>query len=326
MTSSVHLVQGVNEHIAAELQALRKGRGVHAPDLRARLGPYLWELSSGPFEDDDATRRQALIAELNACAGQLAPDLRAAITSSLALSDDTSRMRNFSERVQSLATELDRDQRTALRRIDAAQMLVAERIAHELRRRRSRTITTPAGWYLEEFRTVLRLDTPVPESHETRRIVATRPNLDEVMAWLDTPAVPGAVTPDVAGEVTYGGRLLRREHRSGGQFQFVVKLPQPLQPDETHEYGLLLRISGHEQMTPHCIFTPECRCDVYDLRVRFHPDRMPGWVRPVEAETVRTFQIAEPGENLLTPDGAGEVHVRFRHPTMYLGYGIQWQA
>jgi hypothetical protein len=325
MTSSAHPVPGLSDLIAAELRALRRGRGVHHPDLNARLGPYLRELSSGPREDDVATRRQVLIAELNACAGQLPDDLRAAITASLALSDDASRMRNFGERVQSLAGQLDFDARTGLRRIDMAEVLTAERIAHELRRRRGSTVSTPTGWYLDEFRTVLRLDTPVPESHENRRIVSTRAGLEEVVAWFDAPAIPGSAGPEVEGEVTYGGRLIRRDHGPGDKFQFVVRLPKPLQPGDKHEYGLLLRFSGHKQLTPHCIFTPECRCDRYDLRVRFHPERLPGWIRPVSAETVRMFQAGQPGEDLLAPDAAGEVHVEFRHPAMYLGYGLQWQ-
>jgi hypothetical protein len=325
MTPSGHQVPGVTDLIVGELKTLRKGRGVHAPDLDARLGTYLRELSSGPHEGDVATRREVLIAELSACSGQLPPDLQAAITASLALSGETSRMRNFGDRVAWLAGQLGFENRTALRRINTAEVLLAERVAQELRRRRSRTATTPTGWYVERFQVVLRLDTSVPESNELRRIVATSSGLEEVAAWLDVPTIPGAIAPEVAGEVTFGGRLVRREHPSGDKFLFVVQLPKPLQPGDRHEYGLHLWLSSHEQMTPHCIFTPECRCDFYDLRVRFHPDRLPKWIRKVEAETVRTFQYAEPSEDLLAPDAAGEVHVEFRNPTMYLGYGIQWQ-
>lgn len=324
MTPSAHNLPGLTDLITDELKVLRKGRGVHAPDLDARLGTYLRELSSGPYEADVATRRAVLIAQLNACTGRLAPDLQAAITASLALSEEASRGRNFGDRVTSLAAEFDFEYRTALRRIDTAQVLLAEQITQELRRRRGRTATTPSGWYLERFQVVLRLDTPVPESTEVRRIVATSSGLDEVVAWLDAPAVPGATAPDVEGDVTYGGSLLRREHPSGGRFLFVVKLPKPLQPGDRHEYGLHLRMSDHKQMTPHCIFTPECQCDFYDLRVRFHRDQLPGWIRRVEAETVRMFQDAKPDGDLLVPDAAGEVHAAFSNPALYLGYGIQW--
>ena len=52
------------------------------------------------------------------------------------------------------------------------------------------------GWYLAEIRALLRLDTPQPESHERRRIVSTRADLREVMAWVDQLALlpDGAVS------------------------------------------------------------------------------------------------------------------------------------
>lgn len=325
MTLPAHQVRGLTDLIAAEIRLLRKGRGIQTADLDRRLGPYLRELSSVPHEADIAARREVLVAELTACAQQLTPDLRAAIDASLGLSARTSQVSKFTDRAHDLATSLDRDYRTALRRIDSAEQLLAEEVARELRRRRGRTATTPVGWYLDEFSVLLRLDTPAPESYEQRRIVATRADLTEVVAWFDVPRTPGAPPPELEGEVTQGGRLVRRAHPSGDKFQFVVALPVPLQPSESHTYGLRLRMSALEDMSPHYIFTPECRCNAFDLRVRFDMSRPPEWVRRVEAETVRTFDSAQSAEDLLTPDAAGEVHVRFHHPTMYLGYGIQWK-
>ncbi|HXP18668.1 MAG TPA: hypothetical protein VN840_03370 [Streptosporangiaceae bacterium] len=312
------------ELIAAEIRSLRKGRGMQASDLDRRIGPHLRELAAGE-SGGGAVRRHALATELSSCLIQLPGDLRTAIMASLGLSTETRQMPHFKDRVSWLGTRLGYEYRTALRRIDSAEQLLAEEIARELLRRRGRIASSPEGWYLDEFRTVLRLDTPTPESLEHRRIIATRADLTEVMAWFDVPPGPDQARPALAAEILYGGRLVRREQPSGNRFQFVVQLPAPLRAGQAHEYGLILRVPEGHQMRPHYIFTPECQCNVFDLRVRFDLNRRPVWIRRVNGETVRMFDAARPTGDLASIDEAGELHLRFYNPTRYLGYGVQWQ-
>jgi hypothetical protein len=230
----------------------------------------------------------------------------------------------FKDRMSWLSAQLRCSYRVALRRVDLAERLLAEEITRELLRRRGRTANAPCGWYLEEFRTVLRLETPSPEAHEHRRVVASADDLREVMASLDVPRDADQPRTDLAAEILYGGQLVRRERPTDSRFQYMVQLPKPLRTGEAHEYGLLLRVPSHESMRPHYVFTPELRCDRFELRVRFPAGRRPRWVRRVEGETVRTFDAARHGNDLLLLDGAGELHVQFRNLTMYLGYGVQW--
>ncbi|HUC60130.1 MAG TPA: hypothetical protein VMA95_22215, partial [Streptosporangiaceae bacterium] len=63
--------------IAAEIRALRKGRGIRSSDLERRLGQNLRELI-GPG-DGDVDRRQVLSNELAAQAAKLPEDLRIAV-------------------------------------------------------------------------------------------------------------------------------------------------------------------------------------------------------------------------------------------------------
>jgi hypothetical protein len=165
--------------------------------------------------------------------------------------------------------------------VDVAERLLAEEIGHELRRRGGRADGAPHGWYLAEFRTVLLLDTPTPEAHEHRRIVATRDGLQEVMAWLDVPRDPDQFRPRLEVEVAHGGRLVRREQPSPHRFQFLVQLPASLCSGRAHEYGLVVRVPVGEPMRPHYIFTPECMCRAFALRVRCPVERKPrgsgGW-------------------------------------------------
>jgi hypothetical protein len=310
------------ERLAAEIRLLRKGRGVQASDLGSRLGPLMRELA-GP--GDPAARRQALIAEVNRCAARLPDDYRTAVGASLGLSAQTRQEPYFKGRVSWLARLLDRDYRTALRRIDEAEQRLAELLAAELRRRRGRTAAAPDGWYLEEFRVVLRLDTDVIESYEERRIVSAREDLTEVMAWLDVPRDQGQPGADLRAEMLYGGRLIRSEQPSRNRFHLMVQLPEPLQPGREHKYGLVLRMPREMLVRPHYILTPECQINNFDLTVRFDPVRLPSWVRRVDGETVRMFENAQPTEIAVAPDAIGEVHQEFHDLAMYLGYGIQWQ-
>jgi len=310
--------------VAAEIHLLRKGRGLQASDLDSRLRKLLlMDELAGP--GDAAAHRQALIAEVSRCSAELLGDYRTAIEASLALSAETKQEPLFGGRVNWLAGHLSRDYRTALRRIDEAEQRLAELIATELRRRRSRSAVAPDGWYVGELRTLLRLDTEIMESREDRRIVSTRENLTEVKAWLDVPRDANQPGADLQAEILYGGRLLRQEQPARNRFDFMVQLPKPLQPGEEHEYGLLLRMPRDMLRYPHYLVTPECQCNKFDLRIRFDIHRPPDWVRRVDRETVRMFEGAQPTGDLLVPDAAGEVHEEFLDLAMYLGYGIQWQ-
>jgi len=315
---------GAEELITLEIRALRKGRGIHAPGLDERLGPHLRELAVEGGAGGAASRRDTLAAELNALARLLPEDLRTAISASLGLSAKARDMPHFDDRMTWLAAQLGCGPRTAQRRVDDAEPLLAEEVARELRRRRSRTPAAPKGWYLEEFRVVLRMDTELPEAHEHRRIVATRDDLREIMAWHNVPGSKDRPGPALNGEVLYGGRLLRREQPSDNRFHFVVRLPEPLRAGDKHDYGLLLRVSDGQAMRPHYIFTPECECKIFDLRVRFDPSRPPRWIRRVCGEPVRVFDSARPRGDRVGLDEAGELHLQFPNPTLYLGYGIQW--
>ena len=311
------------ERVAKEIRQLHKGRGLQAGDLDSRLGPLLGELAGTA---EAAARRKALTAEINRCADQLLDDYRIAIGASLALSAETIDEPLFTGRASWLADRLDRDTRTALRRIREAEWRLAELIAAELRRRRGRTPVAPDGWYVAELRTVLRLDGDSIESEQDRRIVSTREDLTEVMAWLDLPSDTNQPEGELRAKIRYGGRLLRKEQPSRNRFTLMAQLPKPLQPGEEHRYGLILRMPRHMLKLPHCLMTPECQCDRFDLTVRFDPARLPDWIRRVDGETVRTFENRQPVGELLVPDAAGEVHEEFRDLALYLGYGIQWAA
>ena len=170
----------------------------------------------------------------------------------------------------------------------------------------------------------MRLDGNIVESEQDRRIVSSRENLTEVMAWLDLPSDANQPGSELRAEIRSGGRLLRKERPSGNRFTLIVQLPKPLQPGEEHHFGLLLRMPRHMLKLPHCLVTPECQFDRLTSRSGSIPRGCGTRIRRVDGETVRTFENPQPIGELLVPDAAGEVRRELRDLALYLGYGIQW--
>jgi hypothetical protein len=320
-------VPGKNETelIVSELKALRKGRGIWASDLEKRTGPLLRELAMA--QRGPADLRTALSSALGRCAARLPDEVRLAALASLGLAPGTTHMAYFGDRVAWLVGQIERDSsRTGLRRIDEeAEPLLAEETAKELARIRGRAVGAGEGWYLDEFRTRLKLDGPAPEAHEYRRIVAVQPGVSDVTVSVDVPGGPDQRPLRPAAEVVFGGQLVRVEEPSLTRTQFVIRLPGPLQPGDKHEFEIIVRVPSADLMRPHYIFTPELECHFFDLRVRFDQQRLPTWVRLVDGETVRMFDPPRPGTEQVAIDSSGEAHVSFTRPALYLGYGLQWQ-
>jgi len=308
--------------IAAEIKALRKGRGLRG-DAARRIGPLLLELAGG----DSARLRAALAGELSRLSGQLPGELEIAVLAALALHPPTAEMGTYEQRKSWVATEFDRVPRTAERRIEEAQVLLAEAVAAELVRRRAGGDAAGDGWYMVHFGAVFMLDGEVPEAVERRRIVATRDDLAEITIVLDTPRESGQRRLGLSAEVTRGGTLVRAEAVSRNRTRYVIGLPRPLRLKETHEYEMRIAVEPDEPLRDYYVFRPERRCDGFDLRVRFDRRNRPSWVRRVVAEDPNVYYPYEgapaPAERVPV-DGTGEASSSFTQLRPLLGYGLQW--
>jgi hypothetical protein len=311
--------------IAAEIQALRKNRAFSG-DVSGKLGPVLLELAGG----DARHANDRLGRELRALAGRLTEEMRTAILAALALHKDTREMPTYSQRKRWLAdTKLERGDRTAERRIEEAQRLLAQEIAAELERRRGRAGDADDGWYTKHLSVVYLLDGDAPEAIEERRIVSTRNGLTEITTVLDTPRESGQRRLGLRADVTQGGKLVRTEGvpRSRNRTLYTIGLPSPLDADETHEYEMRIQVEPDEPMRDYYVFRPERSCDGFDLRVRFDRGRLPAWVRRVAGEDVHVYYpyegVPAPAE-LVPVDATGEARASFTRLRQHLGYGLQW--
>jgi len=326
--------------ITAELQALRRGRGLRG-DVARRIGPLLRELTAGrpaggapagavPASGSDAAHlRRMLGGRLEVLAARLPEDLRTAILAALALHPATADMRTYELRREWVARQVERVARTAERRIDEAQALLAQEIAGELARERARPASAAEqeSWHIESFSAVYLLDGEVPEAVERRVIVPAVDGLAELDLALDVPVDRGRPRPPLRLEMIKGGELVRVEELARTRTRYLIKLPHPLRAGESHEYEMRIRVLPGDPLRDYYAFRPERRCDNFDVRVRFDRRRPPAWVRRVAGEDVHSYNSfegpPEPAE-LVAVDPTGEASQAFSRLRPHYGYGLQW--
>jgi len=282
--------------------------------------------SMGEGDSPAEARRKIKLLLLEAC-NRLPDDMRVAALVALGLHEGA-QDEFLDRRVDWLANYLDRDPRTARRRIDQAFSHLAEGI--ELAwRAPSRGVGkefTSDGWYVESMRATLRLDADPPQLLESRRIVATSDDLGEVVVSL---SVPRAAAVDaryqVDAEVIHGGELTSREQVSPGHSRLIMRLPRPLGRGEHHDYGIQFTSYPREVMRPYYVVTPFQRFDHALLRVRYDRTNMPKLVWCAKGVPAQVIQDSSPSSDILSPDSIGEVVAEFHSLQRGLSYGIQWQ-
>ncbi|MGH3879642.1 MAG: hypothetical protein ACRDSK_21660 [Actinophytocola sp.] len=307
--------------LTEELKRLRKGRGVHAPNIAQRAGPALRRLCGIRSDDGPATVRDRLATTLRSLAERLPDDLRLALLVQLGLHESADRPQ-LGERLDWLAGKLARDSRTARRRAD----LACEQLAEAAGALPALAPEPGEGWYVRRFTALVRLDGPAPEVTETRTIVATRDGVDELDTEFSLPRHPADERPthDLGVAMLYGGKVVRRQRRSESHFEFSVELPATLAAGEEHEYALRLKIPDGQPVRQHYVFIPHRRCDLFEMRLRFDPKHVPRRLWRVTESPVRVMDDGESSGELLRPDAAGEIHEVFPGPRQGLAYGVQW--
>jgi len=128
----------------------------------------------------------------------------------------------------------------------------------------------------------------------------------------------------LTARVLYGGSLVTAERTSDSWFHYVLELPRPLRAGERHEYAMSFQVPANQPMRTHYVYTPPYRCDRFDLRIRFGHQDFPTRVWRVTEAFMRTVDDGQPTDDLLVPDDAGEVSLRFHDLQPGFGYGVQW--
>jgi hypothetical protein len=300
-----------------ELKTLRKGRGVFVSQIDERVGAGLRTVCAVTEEDSPAEIRRKVCTRLENLARNLPADLRVAVMAAFAIAPDA-RLPLYQDRVSWAATKLNRNPRTARRRIDdgihhIAQLAAVSALAPPTRP------GSVAAWRIAELRVTMALDREHPEVLQFRKIVAETDGLAEFDLALTVTA-----PTDLDVDLFHGGTLVTRGMAASDRYTFSLVLPRPLAKGEAHDFAIRARLPRSQPVRPHLACVLTYPCDLLDLRVRFDRTRLPGAVWMLRDAFQRDIEDVLPQGARVPVDHAGESHVTFRNVTSGMAYGLRW--
>lgn len=299
---------------------LRKGRGLDAVPLH--VGPLLRAVCSIAESDRPDQLRSKVRLRIGGLCSRLPEDLRLAAEVALGLHPEV-QAEFFEQRKHWLAARFDRNPRTALRRVDAALLLLGEYL-DEAMHEEDAPMAGEGRWYVESLRSTLRLDVDPPVLAEERCIVATVEDLEEITLAFSVPRDPEAADAPLGGQLMYGGEIVESRQVSASHASFVMRLPRRLAVGQRHEYGIQFSGPGRGQLRPYYVLTPLTKCKQFYVRVRFGEKDRPEqiWVlNGVPSRVVDDFTTRQEAKRV---DSVGEVFLRFHDLTQGLSYGLHW--
>ncbi|CAM3803010.1 hypothetical protein KIPE111705_25765 [Kibdelosporangium persicum] len=314
------------DDLIGDLKVLRTGLGVEDPNLVARAGPAVRQVSGVTDGDSPGIVRQKITDWLAATISRL-PEAIATIART-AFGFGGSGDLPYLARLEHLGKVVDREVRTMQRRADRVIYRIAEMTL---------TQSPPAGkavepvdgnpWHTELLRVDLILDQPEIEVFETRRIVSHADGLTEIRHWLTIAPVENPPVPldlsDLGIAVLGGGDMATPPRLlSSNRVEIVLKPPKPLAIGDHHEFFFRVRVPS---LLPFYACTPRFACDEFRLRIRFGRDRVPERVWLIDGELPLEASDPVPHRKTLHADSAGEVQATFRDLVPSTSYGIGWR-
>lgn len=308
-----------------DLGVLRKGRGVREPRTADELGPALRAVCGIRPSDSPKDIQEKIVARLTALASSLPEDLQVAALAAFAIHEDA-RQQFLKARIEWVAAKLDRDPRTARRRVDDAVEAIARLAASDLGP--IEPPTSDCDWHTEHISALLALDLPQPEAFELRRIRADRDGLDEINLALTLTSAESRAEPlspsNVEVHVFRGGRLRAVRNESADRFALSIQLVRPLSKDAAQVIALRFRVAPGRPMQPHYVCVPKGRCDAFELSVRFgerdHPAQLWKLADALQRDINDPLVRGEP----VQLDLAGEACVGFSRLNPGMAYGLRW--
>lgn len=308
------------ETLVADLKRVRRGTGVQAPGLPAALGAPLRRVCGVLDSDPPGVVREKVIRALATFIERL-PDASRDIARAV-LGFGAPAHHRYTQRLEGLARQADRDMRTMQRRADEVVYLLAE-IAAATPVRPAPGQESP--WHTTALEVSLLLDGEGGEVFETREIVSHTAELAEIehSISLARPHLP-AGPPDLQElgiEVLRGGQWHSPRMVSSTRVAFQLRPPRILRAGDRHEFFFRVRAPA---LRPFYCCTPEFPCERFSLTVRFDRVRAPVRVWRIDGELSKDAEDPLPERKALALDG-GEVRADFEHLQPARSYGIGWQ-
>lgn len=316
---------GTKEELVGEFARLRRGWGLDAGNLESRLGPGLTTLFEVAPGTDDRRVRDRILTEVRRLSSGFPQEFRDALRFGLGAEPGT-QASSLTGRIALLSKTLRFSERTARRRVEDAFDRLAEEAAAQGEQPRDQAEDPDTGWHLRRLEALLRLDTSAPEVFERRTVMSQRDGLKQISARLSLPRNFDGGPEDLKlyAEVQYGAVIRAWERQGEAHFRYILELPRVLQRGDEHTYTLVFRTPVDQPIRPHFAFVPLVPCETFQLRVRFHQDRLPAavWRFHRLAPRILNDRLV-PGEPLKLDD-ANEVALEFTRLDQGYGYGIAW--
>ncbi|MBK6873288.1 MAG: hypothetical protein IPG94_18485 [Kineosporiaceae bacterium] len=308
-----------------ELARLRAGAGLQAPRLRRKLGPELWAACGVQASDNEATTRAKVTTRLEALVPGLTPVDALAVRVALNLESQYA-SRFFQERMDSLGRAIDRERRTAVRRVDDALNLLAEMLDRSAAARpRVPTAGDPAksGWYIADFRAEALVSAELVVVDDFITVVATVDELDRLFTWW--AAAPSEDdTSQVSVEVLSGGTLSPDERLTrAGVWSGELVLATPLQAGESLDLHIRVGFTGPLERSFQ--YYPDRRVDRFEVQVRVDDSCGPIRAWLVDHEVMALVEdVSVPRPELAVHDGGRRASAVFEQLDLGLAHGIRW--
>ncbi len=311
------------ERLHADLTRLRAGAGLQAPSVRERVGTELRRACGVLPADADAVIRAKVSEVVIALIGRLTPEDARAVRAALNL-DPEFRSRFIKGRMAALATAIDRDPRTAVRRVDDAFHLLAELLDATPVAQRPSSRFAPGGWYFDALRSTLEVDGDRLRLTERRRITSTIEGLDRITVGWSTERT--AEYDSAFGvELLDGGDLVPDLERiKDGTWVGMVHLPAPLASGQSHDF--CTRVTQTGRMEPYYIVTPFRRTERFEVRVIFAAGPTPTRAWRIVGEPARFADELNPDREVLEVDADGQLTSVFEQLDIGLSYGLRWSV
>ncbi len=315
------------DQLLGDLRRLRRGSGLADARIQS-YSPSLRGISGASPEASDQDALEALRVSLDRLVDALPAELGQFARAALNVGwDDDGASELLEGRIARLSELVSRDPRTVRRRIEEAtnrlvDIAIAEENWAEMDRQES-----GEEWYVKSIRAILRLDLPAPEAIDEREIAVQGSSLGGISLPFTLPRHPydHAGNRELLTDMLFGGKFLASQRVSDSRFDIKVQFPHVVQPGQTHRYAIIYRIPEGQPMAPHYVHVPYRRCDNFELLVRFSQHAIPADIRRITAAFHREIEDRQPDTEVLHPDSAGEVNVRFANLRVGFAYGLQWQ-
>jgi hypothetical protein len=311
--------------LVLELKSLRRGAGLQAPDAGRRIGPILTRICEVDLAGSPHTARLTVIGRIEQTLPKLPTDLQQAVQAAFALAPaDQSRF--LAERMQWLGRKLNRDSRTAVRRVETGLSLLSDVLLAEDGPVPSQDLYAPDGWFVESFAATLMMHKDPVELMETRRVVSTREGLDEIVVAWSIPSESEESRSGLRVDMMYGGDLRRDEVASTPTYwSCTIRPDQPLAFGQVHEFQVRVTSLPRDLFRPYYVLTPFRRCDEFVLRAKFDHEAPPAQVWQVDGVPFQLLDESQPIGDPLALNSVDEVTGRYEHLRMGLSYGLRWR-